>query len=131
VPIGGAVLVNGARPDVAALFPTAPQKDRAGWGYLLLTNFLPNQGNGTFTLYAYAVDLDGQQALLGTKTITCTNATATAPFGAIDTPSRASRAARRIRNFDGPRVSRPVETTRRRIDHRSVIDSTGRDRRHA
>ena len=38
------------RPDVAALFPNSPQNTRAGWGYLMLTNFLPGLGNGTFTL---------------------------------------------------------------------------------
>src|SRR5262249_45551163 len=46
--IGNATLVEGARPDVAALNPTRPRFTRAGWGYLLLTNFLPNTGNGTF-----------------------------------------------------------------------------------
>jgi hypothetical protein len=84
--IGNAVFIAGARPDVAAAFPTRPFFERAGWGLLVLTNFLPNQGNGTFTLYAYADDVEGHSTLLGAKTITCTNATATAPFGAIDTP---------------------------------------------
>ena len=32
---------------------------RAGWGFLLLTNMLPNQGNGTFRIYAYADDTEG------------------------------------------------------------------------
>src|SRR4029434_7820225 len=71
--IGDAVLVTGARPDIAGLFPLAPYYDRAGWGYLLLTNFLPAQGNGTFTLAAFAEDYDGFVTPLGTKTITCTN----------------------------------------------------------
>jgi hypothetical protein len=82
------VFVDGSRTDIAAANPTVPRSSRAGWGYLLLTNFLPNQGNGTFTLYAYADDADGRTTLLGTKTITCTNSTATRPFGAIDTPSQ-------------------------------------------
>ena len=86
--IGNAVLVDGARPDVAAAFPALPHQTRAGWGYLLLTNMLPNQGNGTFKLYAYADDVDGHTALLGARTITCTNSTATTPFGAIDTPGQ-------------------------------------------
>ena len=86
--IGNAIFVNGARPDLAATFPTKPLKDQAGWGFLVLTNFLPNQGNGTFTLYVYADDIDGHTTLLGTRTITCTNATATVPFGAIDTPAQ-------------------------------------------
>jgi hypothetical protein len=86
--IGNAVLVEGARPDVAALYPALPRNTRAGWGYLLLTNFLPNQGNGTFRLFAYADDAEGHLTPLGSKTITCTNSTATRPFGAIDTPAQ-------------------------------------------
>jgi hypothetical protein len=86
--IGDAVLVSGARPDVAAANPLKPLNERAGWGYLLLTNFLPNGGNGTYTLAVHAEDYDGHTAPLGTRTITLTNATATAPLGAIDTPSQ-------------------------------------------
>src|SRR6185295_11393481 len=65
-----------------------PHNTRAGWGLLVLTNMLPNQGNGTFRLSAFADDMDGHSTLLGSKTITCTNATATLPFGAIDTPGQ-------------------------------------------
>ena len=54
--IGDAVLVEGARPDVQAIFPTSPRNSRAGWGYLMLTNFLPGLGNGTFRLTAIADD---------------------------------------------------------------------------
>jgi M6 family metalloprotease-like protein len=86
--IGNAVLVEGSRPDVAAQYPMLPRNTRAGWGYLMLTNFLPNQGNGTFKLYAYVDDAEGHSTLLGTKTITCTNSSATKPFGAIDTPGQ-------------------------------------------
>ena len=39
----------------------------AGWGYLLLTNMLPNQGNGTFMLHAYATDAEGNTVLLGSQ----------------------------------------------------------------
>jgi uncharacterized delta-60 repeat protein len=86
--IGDGVFVDGARPDVQALFPNFPLNTRAGWGYLMLTNFLPNLGNGTFKLYAYADDVEGHTTLLGTKTITCANNSATAPFGALDTPAQ-------------------------------------------
>jgi hypothetical protein len=86
--IGNAVFVAGARPDVAGFYPSYPFNDRAGWGYLLLTNMLPHQGNGTVTLYAYADDANGHSTLLGARTITCANATATRPFGAIDTPAQ-------------------------------------------
>jgi len=86
--IGDAGLVEGARPDVEALYADSPFNYRAGWGYMMLTNFLPNGGNGTFTLTAYAVDRDGHRVALGSKRITCDNAHATLPFGAIDTPSQ-------------------------------------------
>jgi hypothetical protein len=84
--IGDGVFIDGARPDVQAGYTAYPLSTRAGWGYLMLTNFLPNGGNGTFVLYAYADDVDGHTTLLGTKTITCDNANSIAPFGAIDRP---------------------------------------------
>jgi hypothetical protein len=49
---------------------------------------LPSQGNGTFTLFAYANDVEGHSLLLGSKVITCDNAHAIKPFGAIDTPTQ-------------------------------------------
>jgi hypothetical protein len=86
--IGNATFVEDARTDIAAGNPTLPYNYRAGWGYLMLTNFLPNQGNGPITLYAYATDREGFVTLLGSKTITTNNLAATAPFGAIDTPNQ-------------------------------------------
>ena len=86
--IGDAVLVDGARPDVEQTFPGYPKNYQAGWGYMLLTNFLPNQGNGTFTLYAIAMDKEGNEVTLGSKTVTGDNANAVKPFGAIDTPGQ-------------------------------------------
>ena len=32
--------------------PTSPRSSRAGWGFMVLTNMLPNQGNGTYVFYA-------------------------------------------------------------------------------
>ena len=86
--IGDAVFVRGARPDVEAAYSTYPRADRAGWGYMMLTNFLPDDGNGTFSLYAYASDGGGKRVLLGTRTITCDNANRIEPFGTIDTPAQ-------------------------------------------
>jgi hypothetical protein len=92
--VGDAVFVSGARPDVAAAYPTYPFKDRAGWGYLMLTNMLPSNngtagtGNGTYRLHAIAHNLGGGSTDLGTRTITCDNAHAAKPFGAIDTPAQ-------------------------------------------
>ena len=84
--IGDALLVEGARPDIEQAFPSYPMNYMAGWGYMMLTNFLPNQGNGIFQMVAIARDLFGHEQILGTKTITCDNANAFKPFGAIDTP---------------------------------------------
>ena len=91
--IGDAIFVEGARPDVEAAFPGYPLNSRAGWGYMLLTNFLPNGGNGKFTLYAEVTTMDGQQFTLGTKTIICDNANAVKPFGALDTPAQGGSAS--------------------------------------
>jgi hypothetical protein len=86
--IGNGTFVDDARPDIQAVFPTSPLNYRAGWGYLLLSNFLPNQGNGPVKLYAWAADVDGHVSLLGSKTINTDNQNATKPFGAIDTPGQ-------------------------------------------
>jgi hypothetical protein len=90
--IGDAVFVDGARPDVELTYPNYPKSYRAGWGYMMLTNFLPDGGNGTFILHAIAMDKEGNQVTLGTKTIHCDNAHAVKPFGAIDTPSQGGTA---------------------------------------
>lgn len=91
--IGDAVFVEGARPDVATAYPDYPNNTKAGWGYMLLTNFLPGGGNGTFTLHAIARDDSGNSVTLGSKTITCDNANAVKPFGAIDTPTQGGTAS--------------------------------------
>jgi hypothetical protein len=91
--IGDAVFVEGARPDVASAYPDYPNNQKAGWGYMLLTNFLPGGGNGTFTLHAIATDTSGNSVTLGAKTITCDNANAVKPFGAIDTPTQGGAAS--------------------------------------
>jgi uncharacterized repeat protein (TIGR03803 family) len=99
VRIGSATFVEGARPDVAALYPTYPFNTRAGWGYMLLSNMLPNGGNGTFTLTAIAVDSSGNQTTLGQKTITAANSSSARPFGTIDTPGQGAEVAGVINNF--------------------------------
>ena len=91
--IGDAVFVEGARPDVEQAYPNYPMNYKAGWGYMMLTNFLPNGGNGTFRIHAIATDVEGNTTLLGSKTITCDNAHAVLPFGAIDVPSQGGTAS--------------------------------------
>jgi hypothetical protein len=85
--VATALFVTGARPDVEAAHPAMPFANRAGWGYLLLTWGLWNQGNGPTTLYAIAVDREGHAVSVGSKTITGDNAHATKPFGGIDVPA--------------------------------------------
>ena len=91
--IGDALFVEGARPDIEAAYPAFPANYQAGWGYMMLTNFLPNSGNGTFKLHAIATDTSGARVTLGTKTIVCDNANAVKPFGALDTPTQGGTAS--------------------------------------
>ncbi|MDO8837013.1 MAG: hypothetical protein Q7V01_15530, partial [Vicinamibacterales bacterium] len=111
--IGTAAFLAGARPDVEETFPTRPLAYRAGWGYLMLTNMLPDVtngfpygGQGPLTLYAVARDADGRMTLLGrtqadsTPTnITMSNATIAKPFGAIDTPDQGQTVSGLLANF--------------------------------
>ena len=106
--IGDASFVPGARPDVETLHANYPYAGRAGWGYMLLTNFLPGSGNGTFTLHAYAYDADNQPTLLGSKTIACANATATKPFGTIDTPGQGETVSGNVTNFGWALTPQPA-----------------------
>ena len=91
--VGNGVFIEGARPDVQAAYPNHPRAERGGWGFMLLTNMLPDGGNGTFVFHVYARDREGNVVLLGTRTMTCNNAQATAPFGAIDTPGQGETAS--------------------------------------
>jgi Tol biopolymer transport system component len=91
--IGFAVFIDGARPDVQAAFPTYPLARRGGWGFMTLTNMLPNQGNGTYTFRMRAQDREGNWFLLGVRTMTCANASATLPFGTLDTPLQGGTAS--------------------------------------
>ncbi len=86
--LGEAVFIEDARPDVQAAYPTLPRNYRGGWGFMVLTNMLPNQGNGPFTISAHAVDREGHSLSLGSRNITCNNSFASTPFGTIDTPAQ-------------------------------------------
>jgi hypothetical protein len=85
--IANATFVDGARPDIEGLYASMPFAYRGGWGYLMLTWGLYNQGNGTYTLHAFGVDQEGNTSVVGTKTVVISNNTATKPFGSIDTPA--------------------------------------------
>jgi hypothetical protein len=118
--VGDATFVAGARPDIEAAYPAYPQANRAAWGYLLLTNMLPNVpasqmfgGQGTLTLYVRAHDTEGKEAWLGraflpgssTQTdttptqITLNNNNIAKPFGGIDTPAQGQVVSGTIANF--------------------------------
>ena len=87
--LGEAVFIEDARPDVQAAYATTMARNyRGGWGFMVLTNMLPNQGNGPYTLFVHALDREGRWLALGSRNITCANASATLPFGTIDTPGQ-------------------------------------------
>ncbi|MCP4150304.1 MAG: hypothetical protein GY757_21330, partial [bacterium] len=93
--IGDAVFVEGARMDVAAAYPEYPLNYRAGWGYMMLTNFLPGGGNGTYGITVKAIDVSGRETLLDTRSIEVDNAASVKPFGAVDTPLQGGTASGR------------------------------------
>ncbi len=97
--LGSATLVAGARPDVARAYPSYPGASRAGWGYMLLSNLLPNRGNGTFIFHAFVRTVDGANAPLGSQTISAANQGSRAPFGTIDTPAQGQVVSGTIINF--------------------------------
>ncbi len=116
--VGAAAFLPGARPDVEAAFPTYPNKNRAGWGYLMLTPMLPHVptaqpfgGQGALTLYVVATDAEGNRSMLGRSSdpaspdattptaITMANDTIAKPFGSIDTPGQGETIGGVFNNF--------------------------------
>ena len=118
--VGRAVFIRGARPDVQSLFPNAADNDNGGWGFMVLTNFLPNQGNGTFTLHAYAYDGAGLQTLLGSRRIVAANSTSVKPFGTIDTPGQGETVSGSIVNFGWALTPSRQDDPDQRQHHRRV-----------
>jgi len=119
--IGDATFVAGARPDVEAHYSQScltnaspcPQAYRAGWGFLLLSNMLPDVtgaepygGQGPLNLHALAINVEGNTAFLGRTgdthdptSITMANAGIAKPFGAIDTPAQGQMVSGSYANF--------------------------------
>jgi hypothetical protein len=97
--LGTSTFVPGARPDVQTAFGTRPLAEQAGWGYMLLTNVLPNQGNGAFTLHAIARDVEGYTVSLGSRRIVGQNTGSLLPFGTIDTPRQGETVSGTILNW--------------------------------
>ena len=105
--IGNAVRLDDARPDIEAVFPNSPFHYRTGWGYLMLTNFLPNGGDGAYLLKVFATDREGNRTLIGMRSIVGQNSTATRPFGAIDTPDQGESVSGTVANFGWVLVRTP------------------------
>ena len=97
--IGDAIRVFGARPDLLMAYGGFAESRLGGWGLMLLSNVLPGGGSGTFTFFAYAEDFEGNNTLLGTKTVTFDNTTATKPFGTIDVPAQGQTVSGTIANL--------------------------------
>lgn len=88
--IGDAVFVEGARPDIEEAYPGYPRNASAGWGYMLLTNSLPDDA---YSIYAVATDINGKTTMFGPSNITIDNAGAVKPFGAMDAPLQGGSAS--------------------------------------
>ena len=118
--MGDANFVSGARPDIEATFPSLPATNTAGWGFLVLTQMLPNAvlelpngGEGAFTIYVFAEDTSGKRTMLGRSfvpnnpggndptnvTITNVSQSVVKPFGAIDTPAQGATVSGIVNNF--------------------------------
>jgi hypothetical protein len=97
--IGTADMVDGARPDIEAASPNTPLNSKAGWGYMLLTWGLYNQGNGNYTFTVFAFDKEGNVASLGRRTVNVNNSAADRPFGNIDTPTAGATVSGAVMNF--------------------------------
>jgi hypothetical protein len=97
--LGTAAMIDGARPDIVAAFPQYPGVSSAGWGFMILSNMLPNSGNGTFTLHALARSQGGETESLGARVIVAANAASTLPFGTIDTPGQGGVVSGPVTNF--------------------------------
>lgn len=130
--IGDAVLVSGARPDLEAAYPDLPLNYRGGWGYLLLSNMLPDRfartpagGNGQFTLHAFARDVEGHSVLVGSRTISLNNQGATRPFGAIDTPAQGEVVSGTINNFGWALTQAPKTIPANGSTIQVVVDGIG------
>lgn len=69
VHVGFATLRNGARPDVAAVYPDVRSSYRAGWTFELARSALPEGGDGTVRVHAIAHAASGAVKDLGLRAI--------------------------------------------------------------
>ena len=97
--LGTATSIAGARPDIVAAFPSYPDVSSAGWGFMILSNMLPNAGNGTFTLHTMVRSRSGETTVIGSRVIVANNAASVLPFGTIDTPGQGATVSGLVTNF--------------------------------
>jgi hypothetical protein len=97
--VGSATQIDGARPDVATAYPLHPGVSRAGWGLMILSNFLPSGGNGAVTLHAVARTFNGEIVVFASRTVVTANAASDLPFGTIDTPGQGGTVSGVATNF--------------------------------
>ena len=95
--LGEGTRVRGARPDILGV-AFNPGVTSAGWGLMVLSNVLPNGGNGTFVLSAYAEDIEGGRQRLGQTTVTFDNTGSPYPFGTIDVPGQGATVSGMLNN---------------------------------
>ena len=125
------MFIDGARPDVAAPIRSYPLNTEAGWGFMVLTNMLPTRATALTSSTCTAQDREGTHAAVGTRTMTCNNATGDVPFGAIDTPTQGGVASRqRLRQLRVGADAAPKDNSDQRVDdHRARRWRRGRERR--
>lgn len=58
VKLGEGSFVEGVRPDIATAYSQYPYSNKAGWAFSLVTNFLPDGGNSSYTLRIVVKDND-------------------------------------------------------------------------
>lgn len=136
--LGDATFVDGARPDVEVAYPHAPQRHRAGWGFVVLTNLLPDTttglargGQGRLAFSVLATDVAGNQRWIGRTTsdgnatvLTLDNDALATPFGAIDTPAQGATVSGWIDMF-GWALTPDIDQTAQGVPTDIVIPRTG------
>jgi hypothetical protein len=75
--VGHAVFIDSARPDVAAAFPATPRNTLSSWSFAIEPTALPP--GRPIRIFVIAHDIQGQEALLATRTVTVHPAAAQSP----------------------------------------------------
>ena len=116
-------VIDDARPDLEATSPTTPLQLSRRLGIPGADQHAAEQGNGAFTFYVHAFDVEGHRTAIGARNIAAQNTTANEPFGTIDTPGQGETIGgtnlRELRLGAVARASgRPARRRPRHRDHR-------------